>query len=457
MNIQRQKIAILGMGRTGQSLARFLLRQGDICEGFDEHKVKLPDDLADIPMHIGTFDAAALRAFDIVAVSPGIRWSLPALVQLRNEGKTVTSDLDIFLEHYSGPVIGITGTNGKTTTTHLVATMLETLTGGIEAGGNVGVPMLELLHERRQPARVVLELSSFQLERSNNIKPEWAVLLNFQDDHADMHASAEEYLAAKLRLFAQQGEGDTAVFPIDAAWNAQAEELARRGVHIHRFGHGNENDPAPDGLAAGIMDTSNGPVMFWHQYDRRQFLPCEQIPARGTHQHMNMAVAAQAAADYGVTPDVIRETMISFRGLKHRLEHIGMAAGKDWYDDSKATNPDAAIAALDSFEKVVWICGGLRKELDLAPLAPAVRKHVVQAFVIGKEPDAYTSLLEQAGVSYKVAGDIKKAVAMAAQQPGKDPVLLSPAAASQDQFANYAERGLAFARAVQELSGGASS
>ncbi|MDX8403063.1 MAG: UDP-N-acetylmuramoyl-L-alanine--D-glutamate ligase [Mariprofundaceae bacterium] len=452
MNIKRQNIAIMGMGQTGQSLARFLLRKGDICEGFDEHKITLPDSL-DLPLHIGRFNSNSLSGFDLLAVSPGIRWSHPALVALREKGMPLTGDLDIFLDHYTGPVIAITGTNGKTTTTYLIEIMLETLPGGIEAGGNVGTPMLDLIQNEREPSRVVLELSSFQLERSNNIKPDWAVLLNFQADHADMHSDKETYLAAKLKIFEKQGEGDKAILPADSQWDTLVHQLQKRGAQTLRFGRCSENDSGSDALTAGIMDTSNGPVLFWYQYEQRQLIPCEQIPARGTHQHMNMAIAAQAAADYGVHPEIIRETMICFRGLKHRLEHICMTAGKDWYDDSKATNPDAAIAALNSFEKAIWICGGLRKNLDLGALIPVAHEHVSHAFVIGKETRAYTEMLEKAKVPYKVAGNIQRAVSMASKQHGDDPVLLSPAAASQDQFANYAERGATFAKAALELGG----
>lgn len=450
MNMKRQKIAILGMGRTGQSLARFFLRQGHICEGFDEQKVKLPESL-ELPLTIDPFSADTLNGFDRVVVSPGINWNSPALIALRQQGTPVTGDLDIFLEHYSGPVIAITGTNGKTTTTFLIENMLETLPGGIEAGGNIGIPMLDLLMDRRQPERVALELSSFQLERSNHIKPEWAVLLNFQSDHADMHGSSEAYLDAKLKLFEKQGEGDTAMFPADAQWDSKVDELQRRGVRTIRFGHHDDSDPAADAMTAGIMNTSNGPVLFWSQDWRRQLVPCEQIPARGIHQCMNIAVAAQAAADYGVSPEVIREAVTSFRGLKHRLEHVTLTLGRDWYDDSKATNPDAAMAALKSFKKTVWICGGLPKGLDLAPLIPVVSKHVSKALVIGKKKAPYVEMLKQAGVPYEVAGTIDKAVTIASRSGGNDPVLLSPAAASQDQFKDYIERSDAFVKAIEKL------
>ena len=452
MNMKRQRIAILGLGRTGQSLARFFMRQGHICEGFDEHKVELPESL-DLPVTIDLFNADFLSGFDLVVVSPGINWNNPVLATLRQQGIPVTGDLDIFLDHYSGPVIAITGTNGKTTTTFLIENMLETLPGGIEAAGNIGIPMLDLLIDRRPPARVALELSSFQLERSQRIKPEWAVLLNFQNDHADMHGSSEAYLDAKLKLFENQGEGDTAMFPADAQWNSKVDELQHRGVRTIRFGQHDESDPVSDAMTAGIINTSNGPVLFWSQNWRRHLVPCEQIPARGIHQHMNMAVAAQAAADYGVSPEVIREAVTSFRGLKHRLEHITMALGKDWYDDSKATNPDAAIAALQSFKKTIWICGGLRKDLDLAPLIPVVNKHVTKALVVGKKTAPYVEMLKQADIPYEVAGTIDKAVAMAAKCEGNDPVLLSPAAASQDQFKDYTERGAAFVKAIENLGG----
>jgi UDP-N-acetylmuramoylalanine--D-glutamate ligase len=452
MNESITNNAILGMGQTGVSLAWFLLQHGEKCEGFDAHKVKLPADLK-IPLHIGSFKAEKLSHYDRVIVSPGISWNNPVLTELREKQVPVCGDLDLFLENYQGPTIAISGTNGKTTATSLVELMLETLPGGVDAGGNIGTPMLDLLRGNHQPARIVLELSSFQLERSHGLKPDWAVLLNFQSDHVDMHLTPEEYLAAKLRMFEKQGEGDTAMFPADVIWNEQIESLSQRGVRTLRFGYCNENDVTSDLLSAGIIRTSNGPTLFWQQNNQRQLVSCEQIPARGNHQHMNMAVAAQIAADYGVSHSVIRETMTCFKGLKHRLEHIGMKAGRDWFDDSKATNPDAAIAALNSFEKAIWICGGSRKDLDLDPLVPIAHQHASHAFVIGKNTVPYARMLEKADVPHTVAGNIKRAVSMASKLPGNDPVLLSPAAASHDQFKNYIERGEAFLNAVESLGG----
>ena len=172
---------------------------------------------------------------------------------------------------------------------------------------------------------------------------------------------------------------------------------------------------------------------------------------RGRHQQQNIAVAAQVAADYGVSSAVIEEALMSFQGLEHRLEFVGHIAGRDWYNDSKATNPDAAIAALNSFAQVVWICGGLRKDLALDDMLDVVKQHACFACVIGEDTRAYEALLKQADVPFKVSKNMKQAVLDASQEGDGCPVLLSPAAASQDQYQHYAERGAAFIQAIRAL------
>jgi len=437
--------AIIGMGRTGQAVAAYLTRLGQGCEGFDEHPVQLPDSLQ-IPVHVGRLDADVLAQFARVIVSPGVSWQHPVLERLRQANVPLLGDLDLFSEAYDGELIAVTGTNGKTTTVSLIATLLDTLPGGIEAAGNIGRPMLELL-DGEAPRRVVLELSSFQLERSRIIHPNRAVLLNVQPDHADMHVSAAAYEAAKCRLFAAQREGDTAMLPADAHWHGLAEELAGRGVRVCRFGFGD-----PETLICGVQMLDEGAWrIFWHQDGETQCIPASELPARGRHQHVNLAVAAQTAADYGVSASVIRLCLTSFHGLSHRLQSLGVIGNREWFDDSKATNPDAAAAALAAFDQVVWICGGLSKGANLDALIPVVSQHVAQALVIGRDSREYAELCRRAGVPTTIAGTIEQAVRHAAHaQPGL-PVLLSPAAASQDQFRDYAERGRAFAKAVREL------
>ncbi|MDQ6981490.1 MAG: UDP-N-acetylmuramoyl-L-alanine--D-glutamate ligase [Mariprofundus sp.] len=457
---QKMATAIIGMGKTGKAVASFLMRRGIACEAFDESPVNLPEGM-DIVLHTGSLDAELLKGFARLVVSPGINWQHPAMVQVRAEGVPVFGDLELFREAYHGDLIAITGTNGKTTTVSLISTMLDILSGGIEAGGNIGVPMLELLGDsdaqHPDPQRIVLELSSFQLERANPIHPQWAVLLNVQPDHADMHADMDTYKAAKLRMFANQTEGDKAMLPADACWNALADELRGRGVYVRRFGIDNADGKGTDvqrtgGLDAGLSLQPNGSwQVFWHHYEVVYTVSSDELLAQGQHQHLNLACAAQAAADFGISASVIRQSLTSFRGLPHRLQSLGPIAGREWYNDSKATNPDAAKAALESFHQVVWICGGLRKGLDISVLKDAVADHVEHMLVIGTDMKPFMGLAAVAGVQATFVKTVEQAVKQAVQMASGAPVLLSPAAASQDQFKDYIERGNAFITAVNCL------
>ena len=438
--------AVVGMGCTGISVARFLMAKGLPCEAFDEAPLTLPEDMG-IPLHIGTLDSALLQSFGRIVVSPGINWQHPALVRARAAGVAVYGDLQLFAEHFQGDMIAVTGTNGKTTTVSLIGTMLDILPGGIKAAGNIGKPMLELIEDGEAPQRVVLELSSFQLERAKPIHPCWAALLNVQPDHADMHMDMQAYRAAKLRLFAHQGEGDKAMLPSGPEWDALAAKLRGRSVYVRRFGVGQA-----EVLDCGVKMLENGAwQLFWHHDDMVCAIDASELRVRGRHQHLNLSVAAQAAADFGISSSVIRQSLTSFRGLSHRLQSLGMVQGRQWFNDSKATNPDAARAALQSFEQVIWVCGGLRKGLDISRLKDTVAEHVVLMLVTGSDTRAFIKLAEVAGVSARAVSSIEQAVATAAAvQPGL-PVLLSPAAASQDEFRDYAERGHCFVDAVAAL------
>ncbi|MDQ7058850.1 MAG: UDP-N-acetylmuramoyl-L-alanine--D-glutamate ligase [Ghiorsea sp.] len=455
MDIQQEKVAVIGMGKTGLSAVRYLQRKHIACECFDEANVTLPEDMKDIVLHTGELNAKLLGSFDRVIVSPGIDWRHPVLAAVRACDVPVHGDLEEFLREYTGTLITVTGTNGKTTVTQMVGLLLETLSGGCDAGGNIGTPMLDLL-ANKQPERVVLELSSFQLERAQGLHPHLAILLNIQPDHADMHESPLAYRKAKMRMFEHMIVGDKAMLPLDMEWKSLVDDLSQRGVSLSYFGVMDENDTQVNQLAAGVLHRDGNQEeakMFWTQDAQRHFIPCNQLMVKGFHQQQNIAVAAQVAADYGVSKAVIEEAMMSFQGLEHRLEFVGNIEGKDWFNDSKATNPDAAGAALSSFDKVVWICGGLRKELDLGSLTKTVQKHVMFACVVGKDAKAYEQLLKQAGVPYTVSKTIPKAVKDAAKQHC-NAVLLSPAAASQDQFSNYAERGEVFVKSIRELTDG---
>jgi len=440
------EVAIIGMGRTGCSVARFLDARDVSYVAFDEKVKALPDDIRG-HLHTGKFTARALKKFTRLIVSPGIPWHHPALQGAREHGVEMIGDLDLFAEQFKGELFAVTGTNGKSTVVHLMGQMLEVLPGGADIGGNIGLPMLDMFAVGKPSDRAVLELSSFQLERSLNVHPRWAALLNVQADHADMHADMADYKAAKLRVFAEQASGDTAMLPADACWNDLAWELGEREVRVRRFGFESEGVR----VDAGLLGEPDARRIFWSGDGRRHEVEIHEFMVRGEHQHINLAVAAQAAADAGVSASVISESLTAFRGLDHRLRYVGTRTGKTWYDDSKATNPDAAIAALNSFDQVTWVCGGLTKGVDLMPMLPTVQRRVAQAMIIGLDPRPFTALLEEAGVPYRVVPDMAGAVAQAARSQLLLPVLLSPAAASMDQFRDYAERGHVFNEAVAGL------
>jgi len=368
MSSTAPKTAIIGMGKTGQSVARFLLRKGMACEAFDESPLILPEDI-EIVLHTGALDADVLKEFECLIVSPGLNWLHPVLVTLRQAGIPVFGDLQLFSEAYQGDLIAITGTNGKTTTVSLISTMLDTLSGGIEAGGNIGVPMLDLL-----------------------------------GDGGEGNPDMQAYEAAKLRLFARQGDGDKAMIPGDICWNALVDDLRGRGVFVRRFGLGDAGS-----LDAGVQKLADASwQVFWHHYDEVYAISSDALPAQGVHQHLNLAVAA----------------------------------------------PDAAGAALRSFHQVVWICGGLRKGLDVSVLKDTVAEHVEQMYVIGAEAKPFTDLATAAGVPCRFVKTVEQAVKQAVHAVDGVPVLLSPAAASQDQFRDYMERGNVFAAAVASLEVG---
>jgi len=439
-------VAIIGMGCTGCSVARFLEKSGVAYVAFDEKLKSLPEQIKG-PLKSGGLQARALKKFSRLVVSPGIPWRHPALQAARKSGVELLGDLDLFGEHFGGEIMAVTGTNGKSTVVHLMGQMLEVLSGGVEIGGNIGLPMLDMLEHSSLSPRAVLELSSFQLERCHGIHPRWAALLNIQPDHADMHADMTQYEAAKLRLFEQQADGDIAMLPQDGHWNDLAWKLGEKGVYVRRFGLVDDCAQADAGLT-GAAGTRH---IFWHRRESVYKLAVSQIRVRGEHQYINLAVAAQAATDAGVSSGVIVESLTAFQGLDHRLRYVGERAARPWYDDSKATNPDAAVAALNSFEQVIWVCGGLTKGVDLQSMLPAVQKHVALALVIGVDAKPFAGLLEKAGVPYQVMRNIDEAVAQAARNNMHLPVLLSPAAASQDQFRDYAKRGENFCAAVASL------
>lgn len=382
--------------------------------------------------------AALVADADLVVVSPGVRPAHPVWPAARAAGVPVRGDVDLAVAAAEAPVVAVTGTNGKSTITSLVAAMLEAAGLRVGAGGNLGRPALDLLRER--PEVLVLEVSSFQLyATTETFRPQVAVFANLAPDHLDWHGGYEAYAAAKARLVRHQGPDDTLVCPAgDPAVTPLVAAAAARRVTFR--------SPAADALADWWVEGA----FLCGPGGRRVPLP---HPGLAPHDAANLAAAAAAATAAGAGPDALARVAADPPRLHHRLEPVGHAGGVRFVDDSKATNPHATLAALRSFERVVLIVGGDRKGVDLRPVA-AEAGRLRGLVVIGADPDDVEASLGPLPPALPVAraADMDEAVRAAAgfAAPG-DVVLCSPACASFDWYRDYAQRGDAFRAAVEDL------
>ena len=415
-----RRALVLGLGTTGTAVVTALLARGVDVDSYvdaaDQPAPAVPDDLDAEGRHLDRPSAAEV---DAGVPSPGFPPTHPVLAAALDRGVPVWSEPELAWRLNEGRtrVVGVTGTNGKTTTTEMVAACLDA-----PAAGNIGTPLVTLLAAADPPPLVVAELSSFQLHLTSTLRCEVGVLLNVADDHLDWHGDAAAYRAAKARLWAAQRPDDTVVALVDDP-----------GVRATLAEH-----PPPGRLVEaapgdGVVDPA-------------------RIAAPGPHNLANATAAAHAALAAGATPDAVAAALARVRPGAHRLEVVAERGGVTWVDDSKATNPHAAAAALASFERILWIAGGLDKGMDFAALGPAAAGRVRHALLIGRCAEAIAAVTRAAGVPTEVAGTLDAAVARAAElaEPG-DTVLLAPAAASFDQFRDYADRGTTFRRLVGSL------
>ncbi|MEM8983573.1 MAG: UDP-N-acetylmuramoyl-L-alanine--D-glutamate ligase [Pseudomonadota bacterium] len=423
---------VLGLGVTGRSLATYLARDGRVLRLADERAdLSVAADLVtDHEVCLGPFDAALLEGIDSVYVSPGVRPHEPILLRAAELGIAIRSDIDLFVAANQRPVVAVTGTNGKSTVVSLTAELLTA--GGVNAvaGGNLGTPVLDLL---TTPADVVvLELSSFQLARTADLAATVAVVLNISDDHLDWHGSTADYRAAKRQVL---NGADRIVVN-------RAQPESRPDVPLISFGL-----DAPDDGHFGVRTDDNG--AHWLARGAENWLPVAALQSQRGHDVLN-ALAALALVDtFAVQREPMLAALAAFGPLAHRAETVAVKNGICYVNDSKATNPGAALASLTAQTgPVVWIAGGDAKGADLSPLAEAARQHVRCAVVIGQAANEIESLL---GVATPVVHAATMAAAVsaatAAAQPG-DTVLLAPACASHDMFIDYRDRGEQFAAAV---------
>jgi len=385
--------------------------------------------------------------FDLCIASPGIPPSAPIMASAREACPRVVSEVEFAYRRSSCPWVAVTGTNGKTTTTALLAHLLNA--GGIPARpvGNYGPPAMDAVADADSQEVLVAEVSSFQLALTDTFKPRAAVLLNITPDHIDWHGSFEAYASDKARIFANLGADDVAVIDVDDEGSAPyAETVAARGVRVVRVSRGHAAEQG-----AGVVD---GILTLQTAEGLAPLVAASELRIRGPHNVSNALAAAAAAHSLGASPSDIAWGLRSFEPIEHRLEPAGDACGAEWFNDSKATNPDAVFKALASFEgsELLVLLGGRNKGNDFRPLARVVAETCYGVVLFGEAREELASAFAGADLDVREVPDLKGAVAAACSMArAGSAVVLSPACASFDEFANYEERGRVFKRLVAEL------
>jgi UDP-N-acetylmuramoylalanine--D-glutamate ligase len=435
LELDGKQVIVVGLGKSGVAAARLCRDRGARVVGTDSAALgELSPEARglDIEVRAGGHAGVAFDKADLVVVSPGVP-TLPELARAADAGALVIGELELACRFLKAPIVAIGGTNGKSTTTKLVGEILALAGLAVFVGGNFGTPAAEAVDKSWDA--IVLEVSSFQLERAPEFHPKVSVLLNVSEDHLDRYTSFVAYAEAKGNAFVNQVPGDVALVPFG---DAICEEQAMRGEgDLLTFGGGDY--AVEDGV---VLEARSG-----EEFD----LAVARL--HGRHNHENAAAAIAAARALAVSPDVIRRAFAAFQPLPHRMALVGELKGVRFYDDSKGTNVGAAVTALRgmSESRGVLIAGGRDKHGSYAPLVEALRERGRAVIVIGEAASRIAAAVEGA-LPVEHAGSMDDAVRRAFRfaQPG-DAVLLSPACSSFDMFKGYADRGDHFRRAVEEL------
>jgi UDP-N-acetylmuramoylalanine--D-glutamate ligase len=456
--LNNKRVLVVGLGKSGVASALFLKAHGarvtvsDAKSG-DELRNEIPVLLDHgITVETGGHGERTFREQDLIVVSPGVPVDAPLLQQARSLGEEVIGEVELAAQFLPGPIVAITGSNGKTTTTTLTGEILAA--GGLPAlvGGNIGTPAISLVERATAETAIVLEVSSFQLETIQTFRPKIAVVLNVTPDHLDRHRTLEAYVNAKARIFENQRGDDFAVLNADdPTCVAMAQRTRAQVFWFSRQKEVKQGAWVRDGNiffrdAAGLQTDVE-----------REIMQVSEIPLKGAHNLENVLAAVCAGALMGCAPAKIQQAVRNFKAVEHRLEFVAKVRGVDYYNDSKATNVDATIKALESFPaNIHLILGGKDKGSDYRVLNELLRQRVKRVYTIGAAAAKIESQIvsqKQGGPELVHAETLENAIrkANAAAQPG-DVVLLAPACASFDQFKSYEHRGRVFKEIVSGLS-----
>ncbi len=448
--LEGRRVSVIGAGRSGRAVAALLCGAGvgvlvserseldpDVVRGIEATGAKV---------ETGGHSESVLEV-DFLVTSPGVPETAEPIKRARERGLPVYSEIEVASWFCEAPVVAVTGSNGKTTTTSLIGSIFRKAGRNVEVAGNIGVPFSAVVHRLDRSGTAILEISSFQLDTIETFRPRVALLLNITPDHLDRYDSFDHYVSSKLRIAENQGEGDTLITCYDDAVLRRTVPGMVEGRGIQTLAFSTKEEPEEgaflrDGLLVLRINSIEEPLM-----------QAEELALRGQHNLRNALAAALAARVMEIRSDVIRESLMTFEGVPHRLEFVRELDGVRYVNDSKATNTNAVWYALESFRRpVVLIAGGRDKGNDYSELYDLVEKRVCALIGIGESGDKVVAELGSRVPFSRRVFTMEEAVELArtVSSPG-DVVLLSPACASFDMFENYEERGDIFKRLVNEL------
>jgi UDP-N-acetylmuramoylalanine--D-glutamate ligase len=453
MSYSGKTVLVAGAGRSGLSAARFLLHHGARVILTDtKSRESLEPSLAgllnpashsgELILELGENRKASFAQCDLVVVSPGMPLALPVFEISRNAGIPVIAEIELAFRHMQGKIIGITGSNGKTTTTTLVTELLTGAGLKAHAAGNIGTPLIDFAENSTPEDIHVVELSSFQLESIQEFCPQIASILNLTPDHMDRYRSFDDYIAAKQRIFMNQKQSGFAVLNADDPRTAAMKDIiAAQPVLFSRQCR----------VEFGAF-VRNERIIFRNEQGEQDLFAVNNIGLKGSHNLENVLAASAMAILAGAPPESLEENIRKFRAVEHRIEYVAELQGVQYFNDSKATNVDAAIKAIESFPgNILLIAGGRDKESDFTALKAEVRERVKHLVVIGEAAEKIKKALSGA-TNISEAASLPEAVSLCSRiAEAGDVVLLAPACASFDMFQSYEHRGRVFKEAVLNL------
>ena len=454
---EKKKVLVVGLGKSGVAAARFCAERGALVKAVDSKPEgemrRQVESLSGLPIEFsfGEGETQRFAGEELVVVSPGVPSESSLVKAAKEGGAEVVGEMELAVREIKKPILAVTGTNGKTTTTTLIGHLLRG--AGVRAcvAGNIGTPLLDVIGEAQVSDMVVIEVSSFQIETSPSLAPEISVLLNVTPDHLDRHHSFESYSECKALLVKRTAAGGFGIY--NAADEVAAASVAGASCELVPFDATGRVLSRQEGRKSAWF--GGGDLVVEVRGPAPSRYPLCDVKLEGMHNRENMLAALAACELCGAEPAKLKAALESFAGLPHRMELVGESRGVRYYDDSKGTNIGATIRAIEAFaEPIVLIAGGLSKGVDFAPLAGKARGRVKKAILIGEAAGDLESALD-GSVPFARASSMEDAVRQAGESadPG-DIVLLSPACASFDMFRDYAHRGEAFVSAVKRIEKG---